>query len=145
MATKGLKTLIRLSKWNVDEKQRVLVALQGREDEILSWIAQSEVQLKEEQRVASEDPSGVGFAYAAFHSAWMGRREQLFSMLDMVRAEIVRARDALAEAFNELKTYEITQRERERRAQAELDRKEQAFLDEIGLNIHRRKEPGEEG
>ena len=143
MAQKGLKTLIRLSKWNVDEKQRVLVALQGREDEILSWIAQLDVQLKEEQRIAAEDSTGVGFSYGNFANAWLDRRKQLFSMLDMIRAEIVRARDELSEAFNELKTYEITQRERDRREQAERDKKEQAFLDEIGLNIHRRKDKTE--
>ncbi|MBI3446349.1 MAG: hypothetical protein HY055_13580 [Magnetospirillum sp.] len=137
---KGLKTLIRLSKWNVDEKQRVLVALQGREDEILSWIRQSEEQLKEEQRLAAEDTTGIGFAYGAFANAWLGRREQMFGMLEMVRAEIVRAREELAEAYNELKTFEITQRERDRRAQEERDKKEQAFLDEVGLNIHRRKD-----
>ncbi|RAU23764.1 hypothetical protein CU669_01315 [Paramagnetospirillum kuznetsovii] len=140
MAQKGLKTLIRLSKWNVDEKQRILVALQGREDEILSWIKQSEEQLKEEQRIAAEDSTGIGFSYGNYASAWLNRREQLLAMLDMVRAEIVRARDDLADAFNELKTYEITQRERDRRAQAERDKKEQTFLDEIGLNIHRRRE-----
>jgi len=145
MANKGLRTLIRLSKWNVDEKQRVLVALQGREDEILGWIKRSEEQLKEEQRIAAEDSEGVGFSYGNFANAWLSRREQLLSMLEMVRAEIVRARDELAEAFNELKTYEITQRERERRAQEERDHKEQAFLDEIGLNIHRRKDHGGEG
>jgi flagellar FliJ protein len=143
MASKGLKTLIRLSKFNVDEKQRVLVALQGREDEILSWIQQSEEQLKEEQRVAAEDSTGVGFAYGNFAGAWLNRRGQLLAMLEMVRAEIIRARDELAEAFSELKTYEITQRERERRAQAERDKKEQAFLDEVGLNIHRRKDKPE--
>ena len=143
MAQKGLKTLIRLSKWNVDEKQRVLVALQGREDEILSWIAQLEEQLKEEQRIAAEDSTGVGFSYGNFANAWLDQRKQLFAMLDMIRAEIVRARDELSEAFNELKTYEITQRERDRREQAERDKKEQAFLDEIGLNIHRRKDKTE--
>lgn len=64
----------------------------------------------------------------------------MFGMLEMVRAEIVRAREELAEAYNELKTFEITQRERDRRAQEERDKKEQAFLDEVGLNIHRRKD-----
>ncbi|BAE49431.1 flagellar export protein FliJ [Paramagnetospirillum magneticum] len=143
MANKGLKTLIRLSKWNVDEKQRVLVALQGREDEILAAIHHAEQTLIQEQRVASDDAVGVGFAYATFANAWLARREQLMQMLEQVRREIVKARDELAEAFNELKTYEITQKERERRAQAERDKKEQAFLDEIGLNIHRRKDKEE--
>ncbi|CUW41828.1 Putative flagelar FliJ protein [Magnetospirillum sp. XM-1] len=144
MAAKGLKTLIRLAKWEVDEKRRILVALQGREDEILAAIRHAEESLVHEQQVAAEDAAGVGFAYAAFANAWLARREQLMQMLEQVRQEIVRARDILAEAFNQLKTYEITQKERERRAQAELDKKEQAFLDEVGLNIHRRRDTGEE-
>jgi flagellar export protein FliJ len=140
MAHKGLRTLIRLSKWNVDEKQRVLVALQGREDQILGTIRHEEARLKEEQRIAADDSAGlVGFSYGAYANAWLDRRQQLFSMLDMVRAEIIKASDELSEAFNELKTYEITLKERERREQEERDRKEQAFLDEVGLNIHRRK------
>ncbi|ARJ64685.1 hypothetical protein WV31_02870 [Magnetospirillum sp. ME-1] len=143
MSAKGLKTLIRLSKWNVDEKQRVLVALQGREDQILAAIQQAEQSLIHEQQVAAQDAAGVGFAYAAFANAWLARREQLMQMLEQVRQEINRARDELAEAFNQLKTYEITQKERERRAQAEMDKKEQAFLDEVGLNIHRRKDKEE--
>ena len=109
----------------------------------MSWIAQLEEQLKEEQRIAAEDSTGVGFSYGNFANAWLDQRKQLFAMLDMIRAEIVRARDELSEAFNELKTYEITQRERDRREQAERDKKEQAFLDEIGLNIHRRKDKTE--
>jgi len=139
MATKGLATLIRLSKWTVDDKRRILTALQAREDEILADIAAAEAQLIAEQRAAAEDAIGVGFVYGAYARFWLDRRAQFESMLAQIRAEIVRAEDELSEAFNQLKTFEITERERARRATEERDRKEQAFLDEIGLNIHRRR------
>jgi len=139
MATKGLATLIRLSKWTVDDKRRALTALQAREDEILADIAAAEARLIEEQRTAAEDATGIGFLYGAYARLWLDRRAQLDSMLEQIRAEIVRAGDELSAAFNQLKTYEITERERNRRAAEERDRKEQAFLDEIGLNIHRRR------
>ncbi|CCG42919.1 hypothetical protein [Magnetospirillum molischianum] len=139
MATKGLATLIRLSKWAVDDKRRALTALQAREDEILADIDAAEARLIEEQRTAAEDATGVGFLYGAYARLWLDRRAQLDTMLAQIRAEIVRAGDELSEAFNQLKTYEITERERKRRATEERDRKEQAFLDEIGLNIHRRR------
>lgn len=139
MAAKGLATLIRLSKWTVDDKRRVLTALQAREDEILADIAAAEVQLIAEQRTAAEDSVGVGFAYGAYARFWLDRRAQFDSMLAQIRAEIVRAEDELSEAFNRLKTFEITARERARRAAEERDRKEQASLDEIGLTIHRRR------
>lgn len=140
---KGLKTLIRLSQFNVDEKRRMLTALQAREDQILDDIARAQQQLKDEQRVAAEDATGVGFIYGAYHRAWMGVREDQDRSLMAVRRQIEGARDELAEAYRELKTYEITQANREKREQEEADRKEQIFLDEVGATLHRRKEAAE--
>lgn len=137
---KGLKTLIRLSKFEVDEKRRVLTALQNQEEQILHDILQSEVQLRKEQELASSDATGVGFIYGAYHRAWMDRRQMLFNRLATIRQQIELARDELAEAFRTQKTYEVTQANRERREQQELDRKEQAFLDEVAQTQHRRRE-----
>jgi flagellar export protein FliJ len=139
---KGLKTLIRLSKFNVDEKRRVLTALQTREDEVLAEIRRAEEQLVREQEMARENPATVGFAFPAFFRAWQRNREGLEQALAVVREQIEVARDELAEAFREQKTYEVTQANRERREREEADRKEQIFLDEVGLTMHRRK--GEE-
>ena len=49
---KGLKTLIRLAKFDVDEKRRVLTALQNQEERTLHDIAESEVRLRQEQELA---------------------------------------------------------------------------------------------
>ncbi len=136
---KGLKTLIRLSKFNVDERRRVLVALQNAEDQVLAEIDSHDHRLKEEQRLAAQDATGVGYLYGSYHRAWMDRRENLLRSLAALRQQIEAARDALAEAYREQKTYEITQKERERREAEERDRKEQAFLDELGQQMHQRK------
>lgn len=145
MATpaKGLKTLIRLSKFNVDEKRRLLTALQAREDQILDDIERSKQQLKDEQRVAAEDATGVGFIYGAYHRAWMAVRDDQDRALLAVRQQIEGARAELAEAYREQKTYEVSQAAREKREQEEADRKEQIFLDEVGATIHRRKDAAE--
>ena len=49
-------------------------------------------------------------------------------------------RDEIREAYQELKTFEITQENREKREAAELERKNNAVLDEIGLTLYRRKQ-----
>ena len=139
---KGLKTLIRLARWEVDEKRRVLVALQTREEEILATIRASEQQLIHEQQVASQDPEAA-YLYGAFANAWLKYRAQLEATLAEVRAQIEIARDELAEAFRQVKTYEITQANREKREKEEADRKEQAVMDELGIEIHRRREKDE--
>lgn len=136
---KGLRTLIRLAKFDVDEKRRVLTALQNQEERILHDIAQSEVTLRQEQQLAAADATGIGFIYGAYHRAWMDARQRLFAALHAVRVQIEAARDELAEAFRTQKTYEVTQANRERREREEADRKEQIFLDEVGLTQHRRK------
>lgn len=135
---KGLKTLIRLSKFNVDEKRRVLTALQTREDQVVEEIRLAEEQLVREQKLASENQA-FAFAFPTFYRAWAGQRQALEQALAAVRQQIEAARDELAEAFREQKTYEVTQANREKREREEADRKEQIFLDEIGLNMHRRK------
>lgn len=140
---KGLKTLIRLHKWTVDEKRRALVALQAREEQVITEIRQAEEQLVAEKKIAAEDVTGAGFLYGQFANAWLDRRSQLNRTLDVVRAEVARAADELADAYGQLKTFEITQRERERRAKAEADKKEQEKLDEIGLTLYRRRETDE--
>lgn len=137
---KGLKTLIRLAKFDVDEKRRLLTALQNQEDQILQDIAQSEVRLRQEQELAARDATGIGFIYGAYHRAWMAERQTLFARLATMRTQIEIARDALAEAFRTQKTYEVTQANRERREREEADRKEQVFLDEIAQTQHRRRE-----
>lgn len=137
---KGLKTLIRLAKFTVDERRRVLTALQNAEDQVIAEIANAERQFKEEQRLASEDAAGIGYLYGAYQRAWMDRRENLERSLHALRAQIEGARDALTEAFRELKTYEITQKERERKEREEEDRKEQVALDEMGQQMHQRKD-----
>lgn len=141
---KGLKTLIRLGKFQVDEKRRILVALQNREDQIIAQQAQADEQLKLEQQLAGEDSAGVGFGYGFYHQAWMQQREQRMAALAQVRAEIETARDDLAEAFKSLKTYETTQAARDKAEQAELDRKDRLFMDEIGQNQHRLKQERDE-
>ncbi len=143
MAAKSLKTLLRLSRFTVDEKRRVLVELQAREDHLLANITAAEAQLVVEQRVATEDAAGVGFQYGAYADAWIKHRAAMEQALAEIRHQIELARDELAEAFRQQKTYEITQANRERRAREEADRKEQSFLDEVGLNIYRRREKGE--
>lgn len=142
--SKGLKTLIRLSKFHVDERRRVLVALQNAEDKVLAEIATHANRLKEEQRLAAGDATGVGYLYGSYHRAWMDRRDNLDRSLAALRQQIEAARDALAQAYREQKTYEITQQERDRKEQEDRNRKEQSFLDEMGQQMHQRKQ-GETG
>jgi flagellar FliJ protein len=137
--TKRLKSLIRLGKWTVDEKRRILGELHAREEEVIATIDAMDRQLAAEQAVANEDATGAGFTFGGFYDRHMHRRETLLRQLEALRHEIELARDDLAEAYRSLKTYETAEKQRLAREREEEGRKEQVVLDEIGQTLHRRK------
>ena len=58
--------------------------------------------------------------------------------LASVTKQVEEAREAVAQAFEILKKYEITKAGRDSEALAEARRKERILLDELGLIAHRR-------
>jgi len=142
---KDLNTLIRLHKWTVDEKQRALVALQRREDELILFGEAQEAQMRREQALVSADLTGLaGLSLGHYLLAYRRRREQLAATLAALRVEIEAARDALAEAYRTLKVTEEVQTSRANAEQAERDQKERDMLDDIGQIQHRRRQHRDE-
>jgi flagellar FliJ protein len=136
---KHLNALIRLNKWNVDERRRELGVLLAKELEIEEWLARLDVELLEEQKVAAASEI-ASFTYGGYARRYIQRREDGRANLAAVQREILAARDRLADAYRELKTFEITQATRERREREEANLREQKTLDEVGLNLHRRRQ-----
>lgn len=136
---KGLKGVIRLRKWDVDEKRRILRQLQEREDQILDFLRQLQEQVKAEADLARKDTTGVGFTFGAYAQWAKKQRQDLEMVLGHIRNEIEQAQDAVAEAFKDLKTLEIAQENRDAQARQEQDRKTQVMMDEIGQEAFRRR------
>ena len=138
---KDLDSLIRLHTWTVDERQRELGVIQSREEQLVQADKQLDQQLLNEQAVAARDPTTAGFLYGAYGRDHLRRKAELAHQLVLIRQEIEEARERLAEAFRQLKVYEEVRKGRAKREAVEAARKEQEALDEIGLNLHRRKNP----
>lgn len=139
MAKNSLKTLIRLSKWAVDDCQRVLARLIARETEIIGAIDAHHQLMEREKQVAAADPAGVGAQFPNFVVPWTAHLGALHRALDEVRRMIADAQENLAEAYRQQKSREQVQAARDQREQEEAARKERAALDEIGLNQYRRR------
>jgi flagellar export protein FliJ len=136
---KDLHTLIRMRKWDVDEKQRALAVLLRREEAILAAqddlaaaIAQEKVFVGQAQVIETT------FTFSAFLGRCHVRREELTQALMEVRRLIDDARDELAESYRRLKTFEVTQEQRDAAEAKENERRENLALDEIGLTLYRR-------
>lgn len=137
--SKGLHGVIRLHKWTVDEKRRALGQLLQREEEILRFQRLLQEELLREQTLARQDVT-LARAFGQYLKLYSRRRDAIAQALVEVRQRIEAARQDLADAFLDLKTFELTQASRDRQEKLERDRKEQAMLDEIGLTLHRRRE-----
>jgi flagellar protein FliJ len=135
---KGLAALIRLHSWQLDAKRRELAEIEREEDELHARIRRLEAHMAEEQDFAKDSESGV-FAYAGFARGVIERRKGFQAQIAAVHERIEAKREEVAEAFQELKRYEITQAEILKREKLEADRRLQGELDEISLNQHRRE------
>src|SRR5215213_6199098 len=119
MSMKSRDTLIRLKKFQVDEKRRQVAQLEG-------MIAEFERMAHElDQQILSEqDKAGIHdvthFAYPTFAKAAMTRKENLLASAEGLRGQLEAARGALSEAFDELKKVELLD-ERDREAERSLN------------------------
>ena len=138
---KGLRNLIRLGEWRVDEKRRALGALLTAVAEMEEAQRRLEEEILAEQQAAAATPVEGGLIYGNYASAAIQRRQDLAQRVAEVEERITRAREDLRVAYLDLKKYEIAQRQRDEREARERDRQEQAAQDEMGLQGHLRKVP----
>lgn len=134
---KSRETLVRLKKFQVDDKRRQVVQIESMiaEFERMSNELEREIQV-EQDRSGIHDPGH--YAYPTYAKAAITRRDNLKRSIDELRAQLIDAQEALAEAFEELKKIELLDERDQQRERAELDAREQAELDRIGL-MHMRE------
>jgi flagellar protein FliJ len=129
---KSRETLIRLRKFQVDEKRRKVAQIESMIAEFERMAAELDREIKAEQdRAGIHDPAH--FAYPTYAKAAMQRRENLVRSGDELKAQLDDAKNALADAFEELKKVEMLDERDQARERAEDAAREQAELDAIGL------------
>jgi len=129
---KSRETLIRLKKFQVDEKRRRVAQIEGMIAEFQRMSADLEREIQTEQeRAGINDPTH--FAYPTYAKAAIQRRENLNRSTDELRGQLEEARGYLADAFEDLKKVEMLDERDQARERAEENAREQADMDSIGL------------
>ena len=129
---KSRETLIRLRKFQVDEKRRRVAQIESMVADFDRMAADLEREITAEQdRAGIHDPTH--FAYPTYAKAAIVRRDNLKRSADELKGQLEDARMALAEAFEELKKVELLDERDQARERAEQAAQEQAELDSIGL------------
>ena len=130
---KGLKSLIRLNEWKVDENRRILsqklADVAATEDAIMAL--EQEVVL--EQTTAKQAPQEAGLFYGVYANGVIIRREKYKAELEQKETHVLVSQDVLNKSYRELKKFKILHKEDEKREQKKRDKKEQDILDELGL------------
>ncbi len=134
----GLRSLIRLQNWKVDEKRRELGVFEAQRANYVAAGVALEIEVVKEQEISLRD--GLTEHYGIYASKVIERREKLSSDIDDVDKEISVVHDQLSLLYQELKRFEISLERREKEAAAEELRKEQIELDEMSMNMQRRNE-----
>ena len=129
---KSRDTLIRLKKFQVDERRRKVAQIEGMIAEFERMATDLDREIKSEQeRAGIHDPAH--FAYPTYAKAAMTRKENLNRSADELKVQLDDAKAALGEAFEELKKVELLDERDQARERADENAREQTTMDEIGL------------
>src|SRR4030081_1527480 len=129
---KSRETLIRLKKFQVDERRRKVAQIEGMIAEFERMAGDLEREIKNEQEPAGiHDPAH--FAYPTYAKAAMQRKENLKRSADELKVQLDDAKATLGEAFEEIKKVELLDERDQMRERAEESAREQAELDSVGL------------
>ena len=129
---KSRETLIRLKKFQVDEKRRKVAQIEAMIAEFERIGVELDREIKVEQdRAGIHDPGH--FAYPTYAKAAITRRDNLKRSSDELKGQLDDAKAMLGEAFEELKKVEMLDVRDQMRERAEQAAVEQSELDSIGL------------
>lgn len=135
----SLKTIIRVQKWQLDEKRRALSELQNLADRLNTESERLEEEIRAEQQTARND-FNAAFTYAGFARGAIDRRRRIADSIRQVQGQIETATEQMAEAYQDLKRYELAEEERLKREREKQKRKDEALLDETALVGFRRRQ-----
>lgn len=139
MSSRGMTGIIRLHKWQLDEKRRNMVELEEMKEVLRQNLTDLQNELIQEQKKASQSPI-INIGYGAYAQQVMARRVNLVNSMVKIDVSIENMKDQVAEAFKELKKYEVVEQRQRERKLADYNRRQQIEQDELAINMHRRRQ-----
>ncbi len=130
------ESLIRLHRFQVDERRRQVTDLEGMLEEFHRRENDLDRQVQHEQDKAGITDIGH-FAYPMFAKSMLQRRENILQSIGEISKQLEVAKEVLADSYRDLKKFELVEENRKLRARKEAVRLDQKEMDEVSLNIHR--------
>lgn len=134
---KSRESLIRLKKFQVDEKRRQVGQIELMVTEFETMIRDLDTQISvEEEKAGISDVAH--FAYPTFAKAAMQRKENLLVSIADLNEQLETAQDQLREAIGDLKKVEKLEERDHARERAAQEQAEQDELDDFAMIGRRR-------
>lgn len=131
--------MIRARRWQLDGQRREIAALEAIAAARRDAATRFEIEVIREQERARLDDVGA-YAYArGYADAVIAHRASLARALVAAESAVDERRAAIAESFADLKRLEIARDARLRRERLERDRRAANALDELAIDLHRRR------
>lgn len=134
---KSREGVIRLKKFQVDEKRRQVAQIEKMMADFQEMVDVLDAQILDEQRRAGIDDISH-YAYPTYAKAAKQRRDNLIKSIEDLNLQLDKARENLAEAFEELKKMDILEERSQREMASQLLDYEQEQMDEIASQMHYR-------
>ncbi len=135
---KGITTLIKLNRRKLDALRRQMMSLEKQKQDFRDLIVALQEELAKELELSGQQPEMAHF-YGDFADRIRKRQEKaVLEIMELDKKMLVLSRE-IAEAFTEVKKFEIHQENTKKKAEIELLRQETAMLDDIAAIQHRRK------
>ena len=135
---RGLPSLIKMHGLRLDEKRRKLAELERMRAALVERRDALDGEIAAEKAAADRKPE-THADFGAYVRAALKRRETLERSIADVERESEAANEEVADAYRELKKFELVKQREDADALLESNRREQAQLDEVGLNAFLRR------
>jgi flagellar protein FliJ len=136
---KGLKTLIKLNRRKLDELRRRMGVLENQKNQLLAQSARLSKELEQEIAMASQKPE-MGQFFGGFAKRIQKRQEDIAAEVRKLDQQMATLRDEIANAFADVKKFEIAEENARKREEAERNRKETIMLDDIAAQQYTRRQ-----
>jgi flagellar FliJ protein len=137
---KRRESLLRLKRFRVDELKRRLATLDEMKTDLEKKLSDLDDSVTREKVRANDSDIGR-LAFPSFLQSIDVRRKNIKNTMTDLERERAREQDDLAAAFQDLKSFELAEEERLRRAADAEAHSVQSRLDEMAIVRHLRKHP----
>lgn len=131
-------TLIKLHRRKLDELRRHMSELEGQKQQLLGVSARMQEELREEIEKAGLQPE-MGHFFGGFAKRIQQRQEDIAAEVKSLDGQMDTLSEEIAQAYTDVKKYEIAQDNALKREKEKQSRKETILLDEMAGQQYRRQ------